>query len=138
MALALVWPVVAQAQRYGDERGERGERIDRVIRDCEGRTADFRRAVERLWGRERHEGDELDREAARLDRSLHRIRETWNRERDYRRTRSNVGAAIDSGREINRILRRHRFHERLQNEWEAIRHELNNLAEVFEQPRIRW
>lgn len=143
-ALTLLWPAIVQAQhrddrddRYRDDR-HRGERIDRVIRDCEDRTDDFLRAVDRSWGRERHYHDELDREAARLERALNRIRESWNRDRDYRRTRINVGAAIDAGKGVNRILRYHRFRERLRDEWEGIRRELNNLAEAFEQPRIRW
>ena len=64
MALALVWPVVAKAQpRRGGPQG-RDERIARVIKDCEQRTDDFLRAVERAWGRDRHEGDPLDRDAA--------------------------------------------------------------------------
>jgi hypothetical protein len=139
VALALLWPVVSNAQPRRDRgRDERGERIERVIRDCEARTNDFLRAVERGWGRERHSGDQLDRDAVRLERALNRIRESWNRDRDYRRTRGNVGAAIDAGRDINRILRHHRLGSRLDREWGAIRSELNNLAEVFEQPRIRW
>jgi hypothetical protein len=143
VALILLLPVVANAQ-YGDRdrdhdrrRDERGERIARVIRDCQDRTNDFRGAVNRSWG-ERHREDDLDRGAARLERSLNRIRDSWNRDRDYERTRRNVGAAIEAGRDVNRILRHHRAGPRLEREWGAIRSELNNLAEVFEQPRIRW
>jgi hypothetical protein len=137
---AMLWPAMAMAQprRDRDRRDERGERIDRVIRDCEARTNDFRQAVGRAWGRDRHNGDELDRAAERLERSLNRLRESWNRDRDYRRTRGNVGAAIDAGQDVNRILRRHRLSSRVGREWGGIRNELNNLAEVFEQPRVRW
>jgi hypothetical protein len=140
-ALALLWPAAAQAQggrsRDRDARG-RDERIARVIRDCEERTNDFLRAVERAWGRDRHSGDELDRAASRLERALNHVRDSWNRDRDYRRTRSSIGAATDAGRDVNRILRRHRIASRVEREWDAIRTELNNLAETFEQPRIRW
>ncbi len=140
LALALLWPVVAKAQPRRDrgDRDDRGERIARVIRDCEDRTNDFKRAVDRSWGRERHSGDELDRSAARLERAMNRIRDSWNRDRDYRRTRGNVGAAIDAGKDVNRILRRHRLGSHVEREWGAIKSELTNLAEVFEQPRIRW
>jgi hypothetical protein len=141
VALTLLLPVVAKAQPRDrdrdDRRGARGERIARVIRDCEERTNDFRQAVDHSWGRERHE-DELDRSAARLERSLNRIRDSWNRDHDYERTRRNVGAAIDAGRDLNRILRNHRMRSHVDREWGAIRSELNNLADVFEQPHIRW
>lgn len=140
MALVLLIPVMAQAQRHRDRdrRDDRSERIARVIRDCEDRTNDFLRATERSWGHERHSGDELDRSAAQLERSLNRIRDAWNRDRDYERTRRSVGAAIEAGREVNRILRHHRLGSRLEREWGPIKSELNNLADVFEQPKIRW
>ena len=168
LVLALLFPAVALAQRVRDQGGrsrdqggrdQRSDRIERVIRDCEDRTNDFLRAVERAWGGDRRggdgvdrgdrrgdgvdrggrrTGDGLDRDAARLERALNRIRESWNRERDYGRTRGNVGAAIDAGRDINRVLRGHRLNSRLAREWDAIKRELNNLAVIFEQPRIRW
>jgi hypothetical protein len=141
VALAVLLPAVAKAQPpRGRGRGqdERSQRIGRVINDCEQRTNEFLRAVERAWGRDRHNGDELDRSAARLERALNRIRDSWNRDYDYRRTRTNVGPAIDAGREINRIMAHHRLGQRVDREWRAIRSEIDNLAEVFEQPRIRW
>jgi hypothetical protein len=146
VALVLLWPVVANAQPrrdrdyrdHRDRRDDRSERIERVIGDCEARTNDFRQAVDRGWGRDRHNNDELDRSAAKLERALNRIRDSWNRDRDYRRTSRNVGAATDTGRDIDRILRRHRLGPHVEREWDAIKTELDNLAEVFEQPRIRW
>ena len=140
VVLLLALPAIAAAQTHRDRGGrdDRSERIARTIRDCEDRTNDFLRAVERSWGRERHNGDALDRDAQRLERSLNRIRDSWNRDHDYDRTRRNVGAAIDAGRDINRMLPQHRLGSQLDREWGAIKSELNNLAEVFDQPRIRW
>jgi hypothetical protein len=137
--LALVFPVVAKAQSRGrNRRDDRSERIARVIRDCEQRTNEFLKAVESAWGRERHNNDELDRNATRLERAMNRVRDSWNRDHDYGRTRGNIGAAINAGRGIDRTLSRHRLNVRVSREWGAIKTELDNLAEVFEQPRIRW
>jgi hypothetical protein len=138
--LAVLWPAVAKAQQPRGRVGqdERDQRVARVINDCEQRTNEFLRAVERAWGPDRHNGDELDRSAARLEQALNRIRNSWDRNHDYRRTRSNVGAAIDASRRVNRILSHHRLGPRVEQEWRAIRNELDNLAEVFEQSRIRW
>jgi hypothetical protein len=138
MALALLWPALAKAQPRRGGPQDRDQRIARVIQDCEDRTDDFLRAVERAWGRDRHQGDPLDREAARLEQALNRIRDSWNRDHNYRRTRGYVGAAIDAGKRVNRLLPGHRLGPRVEREWAAIRAELNNLADVFEQPRIRW
>jgi hypothetical protein len=139
LALALLWPALAKAQP-GRGRGaeNRDERIARVIQDCEDRTNDFLRAVEQAWGHDRHQGDPLDREAARLEQALNRIRDSWNRGHNYRQARGYVGAAIDAGKRVNRLLPRHRLGPHVEREWAAIRAELNNLAEVFEQPQIRW
>ena len=137
--LALLLPVVAKAQSRGrNSRDDRSERIDRVVRDCEQRTNEFLRAVESAWGRERHNNDELDRNAAKLERALNRVRDSWNRDHNYGRTRGNIGAALNAGRDINRTLAHHRLNQRVLREWGAIRTELDNLAQVFEMPRIRW
>jgi hypothetical protein len=139
MALALLWPVVAKAQpRQGRGPEGRDERISRVIRDCEQRTDEFLRAVERAWGHDRHQGDPLDRNASQLEQALNHVRDTWNRDHDYRRARGYVGSAIDAGRRVNRLLPRHRLGPHVEKEWAAIRNELDHLAEAFDQPRIRW
>ena len=136
LVLALLSPAAAHSQ---PQRGRgRGERVARVIADCEERTNAFLQAVQKAWGRDSHGDDELDRNAARLERTLNRIREAWNRDHDFDRTRADVGAAIEAGRQINRTLAHHRLRSRVVREWGAIKGELNNLAEVFEQPRIRW
>jgi len=139
VVLALLLPVAAKAQSRGrNGRDDRSERIARVIGDCEQRTNEFLKAVESAWGRERHNNDQLDRDAARLEQALNRVRDSWNRNHDYGRTRGNIGAAITAGRNVNRTLSHHRLGPRVTQEWGAIKTELDNLAEVFEQPRIRW
>lgn len=140
VVLALLLPVVAKAQSRGRSgRGDdRSERIARVIGDCEQRTNEFLKAVEGAWGRERHNNDVLDLNAAKLERALNRVRDSWDRNHDYGRTRGNIGAALNAGRDVNRTLSRHRLSQRVSQEWGAIKTELNNLADVFEQPRIRW
>ena len=139
VALVLLWPAIANAQPPRDRgRDDRSERVARVIKDCEQRTNDFLKAVERAWGGDRHTNDELDRSAAKLEREFNRIRDSWNHDHDYQRTRRNVGGAIDAGKDINKILSHHRLGSHVDKEWSAIRNELNNLADVFEQSRIRW
>jgi hypothetical protein len=82
--------------------------------------------------------DELNVSALRLERSMNRVREAWNRERDVGRTRRSVSDAISVGQDINRTMVRRRLNPGVQRQWEAVRAELNRLAEAFELPRIRW
>jgi hypothetical protein len=142
VSVALLWPAVATAQPSRGRstgRDDKVERISRTIGDCERRTNDLKQAVNRAWGRgDRRNNDELDRSATQLERALNRVRATWDRAHDYQRTRGTIGAAIEAGRAVNRTLSRHRLSSRLSPEWKAIKAELMNLAEIFEQPPIRW
>jgi hypothetical protein len=42
------------------------------------------------------------------------------------------------GQDINRTMVRRRLNPDVQRQWDAVRGELNRLAEAFELPRIRW
>jgi hypothetical protein len=141
LALVLLLPAASRAQRSRDrdsDRRARFARIARVIADCEQRTNEFQRAVQKARGRTRYREDDLDRHATRLERALNKIRESWNRDHDVERTRAYLGDAISVGRDINQTLARHELRSHVQKEWDAIRSELNNLAEVFGERRIRW
>jgi DNA anti-recombination protein RmuC len=138
LALVLLLPAASRAQRSRDRDSDRRERIARVIADCEQRTNEFQRAVRNARERTRYRDDDLGRHATRLERALNKIRESWNREHDVARTRAYLGDAISAGRDINQTMARHELRSHVQKEWEAIRSELNNLAEVFGERRIRW
>jgi hypothetical protein len=142
IAVALLLPGVLAAQRrYGPPPGA-GERIGRVIADCEERTNQFRRSLREALDRSalnntRRE-DELNRDASRLERAMNGTRDSWNREHNAPRTRRFVSEAIAAGQDINRTMIRRRLGGDVQRQWDAVRSELNRLAEVFELPRIRW
>jgi hypothetical protein len=142
LAVVMLWPAAATAQPTRGRatgRDDKVDRISRIIGDCERRTNDLKQAVNRAWGRgDRRNNDELDRNAILLERALNRVRVTWDRAHEYQRTRGTIGPAIEAGRAVNRTLSGHRLSSRLIQEWKAIKSELMNLAEIFEQPPIRW
>jgi hypothetical protein len=148
MAVALLLPGIVAAQRNYPprggypSRGGRGGDIARVIADCEERTNQFRVSLRAALDRSGMSGtqreDQMNVDAMRLERSMNRVREAWNREHDPGRTRNSVSDAIAVGQDINRTMVRRRLNPGVQRQWEAVRSELNRLAEVFELPRIRW
>jgi hypothetical protein len=163
IAVALLLPVGLNAQGYqrdrdrrdrggpgdrrdqpGDRRGqdERRGRVAGVIADLERRTNEFRGALRRALDRSRldqtRREDELNRDASRLEQAANRLRESWNADRDFDRSRRNLAVAISAGQDINRTMSRHRLRGDVQREWGAVRRELNLLAEVFREPPIRW
>src|SRR5450759_5162361 len=86
----------------------RAERIARVVADCDARADHFQRMYRRALEHSGYQGTirqvDLDRHAEALSRSMARVREAWNRERDPRRTRRFVEDAINVSREINRVM----------------------------------
>ena len=146
IAVALVLPVGLNAQRYERDRdrdwGERRGRVGGIIADLERRTNEFQGALRRALDHSRLDGtrreDDLNRDASRLEHAANRLRESWNADRDFERSRRNLGVAISAGQDIQRTMSRHRLRNEVQREWGAVRHELNMLAEVFREPPIRW
>lgn len=135
MALPLAVPPLGMAQ-------PRGERIARVVADCDARTDEFQRMFRRALEHSGYRGTlrqaDLDRHADALSHAMGRVREAWNRERDPGRTRHFVEDAIGVSRDINRVMNNNRFYPELQHQWSSVRSELNHLAEAFDLPPLRW
>jgi hypothetical protein len=156
IAAALLLPVGLNAQgdrrdRDRRDRGGQGDRRDQderrgrvagIIADLEHRTNEFKDALRRALDHSRMDGtrreDELNRDASRLEHAANRLRDSWNADRDFERSRRNLAVAISAGQDIQRTMARHRLRGNVQREWGAVRHELNRLAEVFREPPIRW
>lgn len=146
IAVAMLLPGISLAQRDWD-RGRRpgrggSPRIGRVVADCAARTSEFRVSLRRALNRSRLDGsnreDELNTQAARLERSMQRVNEDWNGYHDAHRTRAHVSRAIAAAHDINRTMLRRRMNPRVEAEWRGVRRELNMLAEVFELPKLAW
>lgn len=120
----------------------RGERIARVVADCDSRVDQFqqmfRRALQHSGYRGTMRQADLDRHADELSRAMSRVRESWNRERNPQRTRRFVEQAIGVSRGINRVMNQNRFYPELERRWSTVRGELNHLAEAFDLPTLRW
>lgn len=117
-------------------------RIGRTVDDCAARASEFRVSLHRALEHSRLDGtareDELNTQAARLERNMQKVVEDWNGYHDAHRTRVHVSRAIEAAQDINRTMLRRHLNERVQEQWRAVRRELNHLAEVFELPRLAW
>jgi len=145
---ALLAPAYLKAQPYGDDyrhyrwrdREERRARIDGVVRDCEGRSNDFRDALRRALDHSRLDGSyrehRLNSDARRLEHAMNVVRDAWNRDRDVDRARAYVRDAVSAGRDIERALPRFYLRNYIESEWRALRNELNHLADIFDVSRI--
>jgi hypothetical protein len=128
------------AQRRGG--GARVEETTRIINDCERRTNDFKKTLDRALARDNVRAgqgreDQLNRNAERLENSLDRVGDSWNKDHNMDATRGNVRAAIAIAQDINVAMRNWNMGGDAENQWAAVRSELNRLAETFGLPRIR-
>ena len=153
-ALVLPLGLNAQGNRGDRDRHESGGRDDRrdqderrgrvagIIADCEQRTNEFNAVLKRSLDRSALDGtrreDRLNREAAKLEHAMNRLRDSWNEDKDFERSRRNLRAALSAGQDIHRALSRHQVRGHVQREWDVLREQLNRLAEVFKEPKIRW
>lgn len=143
IAVAILLPGISLAQWGRERRRDSGSpRIGRVVADCAARTSEFRVSLRRALNRGRLDGtareDELNTQAARLERTMRRVAEDWNGSHDARRTRAQVSRAIEAAQDINRTMQRRRMSPPVEEQWRGVRRELNMLAEVFELPKLSW
>jgi len=142
MAVALLLPGIVAAQPGYPPRDGRIANISRVVVDCQDRVIQFRSSLRAALDRSALNGtrreDQLNVDTERLERAMDRVREAWNREHDPPKTRHFVSDAIAAGQDINRTMVSRRLNPDVQRQWDAVRGELNRLAEAFELPRIRW
>ena len=114
----------------------------RIINDCERRTNDFKKTLDRALGRENVRAgqareDQLNRNAERLENQLDRVGDSWNKDHSLDKTREHVRAAIALANDINVSMRSWNMGGDAENQWAAVRGELNRLAQKFNLPRVR-
>jgi len=138
--LFTFFPAHAQIRR-GAGGGANIQETTNLINDCERRTNQFRRTLDKALahdnvragqGRE----DQLNREAGQLHDAMARTGDAWNRDHDYSRARTNVNAAIVIARDIDKAMRNWNMGGDAESQWAAVRTELNRLALNLGLPKI--
>jgi len=138
--LAGTFAGILPAQRR--HAGGNVEETTRVINDCEKRTNSFKgtlhRALNRSGFNKTAREDQLNRDADRLENAMDKVGDSWNRDHDPQKTKAHVSAAIAVGQDINRTMVSWHLDPQVEQEWAAVRTELNRLAQTFHLPSIRW
>jgi hypothetical protein len=114
----------------------------RIINDCERRTNSFKKTLDRALARDdvragQYREDQLNDKAKRLEDEMDRVGDSWNRDHNPDRARDHVRVAIGLAGDINRAMRNWRMGPEAENEWAAIRDDLNRLARTFGLQRVR-
>jgi hypothetical protein len=80
----------------------------------------------------------LNRDADRLEEAMNRVGDSWNRDHNVQKTRQFVSAAIAVARDINKTMINWHLDSNAEQEWAAVRAELNRLAQTFGLPKVIW
>ena len=109
--------------------------IQALVRDCERRSDDFRKQLDRALDRSSLDGtrreDRLNSEARRLENEIDRVKRELERREDFMDVRGNVAAALEAARDIDRTMRRRRLTKDAERAWRALTAELNVLADRY-------
>lgn len=129
---------MAQPRRGGASHAE----TTQIINDCERRTNNFKKTLDRALGRDnvragQQREDNLNDAAKRLENEMDKVGDAWNRDRNPERARDHVRVAIGFANDINRAMRKWRMGPDAESEWAAIRNDLNRLARTFGLQRVR-
>lgn len=140
---AFAFSTSAAGQRYRTprERGYTRDEVNAVIRRVETRTDEFVRLFDRSLDRSRLDGtrreDNLNERARDLERATDDLRREFDRKESYFATRPEVARCLNLAGGIDNTLRRRRLGGQTERQWAMLRAELNELARVYNLPRVR-
>ena len=114
----------------------------KIINDYEQRTNNFKKTLDRALGWDNVRAgqgreDQLNRNAERLENQMDKVGDSWNKDHSLDGTRDHVRGAIALANDINIAMRNWNMGGDAENEWAAVRAELNRLAQKFNLPGVR-
>jgi hypothetical protein len=111
-----------------------GTVVDRVERQSREFKGEFDNAVSHsmidgtnLEENAKHRADDLHNSAAKLGDVFHS-----KRDKNNPAVREQVDRTLAAASELNRVMSAHRFTDKLHNDWDTLRGELNGLAGMYQ------
>jgi hypothetical protein len=110
-----------------------GEIVDRLGK----RTGDFKEEFDKAVDHSLMDGSKLEDRAKHRADDLHdaakKLKDVFNDKKDKNNpdVRKEVDKTLAAGSDVNQIMRAHRFTDKLQENWDLLRGDLNALAAVY-------
>jgi hypothetical protein len=142
-SLVVTTTTPTPAQRQGRYRGRTYTKadVDRIIKRVEDRSDDFKKIVDKSLDRSVLDGtkkeDNINEQVKEFEKALDRLRSEFDRQQEWRETRSQVKDVLKESDEINALVRRRQFGPVIEKEWAAIRSDLNRLAGIYDLPLLK-
>jgi hypothetical protein len=114
--------------------------VDNIIKRVEERTDRFVGQLDKSLDNSRLNGtrreDNLNARARELEGATDELRGEFNRRQNWWETRENVQRCLNIASNINVAMRNRKFGSGAENNWKNVRKELNELAKVYDLPRV--
>jgi hypothetical protein len=141
LAFGLLWTGPAPAALAQDAnrdvvvtRGDARDIVDKLPRRTGEFKEDFDKAVEhslmdgtRLEDRAKRRADDLHDAAKKLADVFHD-----KKDKNHPAVREQVDKTLAAAADVNRVMRDHRFTDKLQRQWDILRSDCNALAAVYD------
>lgn len=115
-------------------------RVGEVVRRVEDRADVFRKLVNRTLDLKRvgtpQLRNDLKKEVGQLENALDKLRRKYNRARRHPEMRAEAGQVVAEGRNVNTIIRNAVWNPEIKHEWTRLRGGINELAGIFNVPRL--
>ena len=140
VVLALTIPACAEQRRA---RGPEYTKIEvaHLIQRVEESSDRFQQTFDRALDRSRLDGtrteDRLNAQVQRLEQTINALREEFERRDSYRDLKGHVAQVLRQGDEVNSIMRSAQFPTPVEQQWAAMRTDLNRLADIYALPVLR-
>jgi hypothetical protein len=140
--MAISAPIITKAQdgRLRNQtrfsKAQIGEIIDRV----ESSSNEFRRDFVREIGNSPLHGTrterDYDRDAKNYEKSLNDLRRQFDRNNSWWLVRNEVSDVINKAQPVNNIMNSISFRRNLERQWNAMRRDINTLADTYDLPGL--
>lgn len=136
MALTAL-PSLAQL-RYQTQYSK--SRVSGIITKLENSSDKFRRDFDRAMDNSRRNNtnaeDQYNDNVRDFENSLDELRREFNRTRSWWETRNEVQNVINDGQNVNQMMNQISFRRTLERQWNAMRNDLNTLADTYDLPGL--
>src|SRR5882672_4420435 len=131
----LVMPIQAQVRRGPRGRVYTKPEVNELIKRAEDRSDRFMKLFDKALDKSAldgsHREDQLNERAKDFEKAMDKLRSEFDKRESYIETKPQMQTVLDIAREINGVMLRRSLRSDVEEEWVALRRELNVLASVY-------
>jgi hypothetical protein len=138
VVLGLGFLPAAVAQDANRDVVVRKSDVREIVRGLSKRTGEFKEEFDKAVAHSLMDGSRLEDRAKHRADDLHdsakRLEDVYGDKHDKNdpKVRDQVDKTLAAAADVNRIMRDHRFTDKLQRDWDLLRSDLNGLAAVYD------